>query len=357
MAFSAIQEMQMTHHSATEPTIIASWIRVILKTYASYGLDPDALLEIAGIEKECLANPEARVRIAVYDRLWRLAVERTGDDCMGLKTIGFLSPMTFHALGLTLLAGATIRESLDRLQRYYRIISDEVRVKVLPGRQTTALCFIPFSDRPVPANASVDAFMAVSIMYARMLASESLNPEAVWFMHHSPGRLAPFTDLFKAPIVFSAEDNRIYFHNADLERPLPAANAEIAVKNDEIAAGYLARFEKARIEDQVRAKTLSCLASGEPSLEKIARSVGMSPRTLNRQLSERGTSYREILLSVRRELALLYLRQEDLAIIDIAFRLGYGDSSNFTRAFKQWFGMSPSLYRKEQSQTSPSCPY
>ena len=334
----------MKLHHTVEPSIIGTWIPVILRTYESYGHDSGSLLKDAGINPVVIQNPESRIQIDDYEKLWQAAIAKTGDDCMGLRVVTFLKPMTFHALGIALMAGATIRESLDRLQRYYKVISDEVAIRIIADTETTALCFTPFPNRPLPVAASVDAFMAVSISYARLLDSDQLNPAKVEFMHPAPCRTKNFDDLFKAPVTFAAQDNRMYFYNADILRPLPAANDEIAIKNDEIAADYLARSEKERIEYRVRLWLIESLGAGEPSLEKIARSLGMSPRSLNRHLACRNTSYRRILTEVRKELARLYLRQKNLSVIETAFRLGYADSSNFTRAFKHWFGVSPSRY-------------
>lgn len=334
-------------YMSSEPTIIGTWIPVILRTYESYGYNSNELLDAAGVEPEILINPETRIAITVYDRLWRMAVARTGDACMGLHVISHLKPATFHALGLALLTGATIRESLNRLQRYYKIISDEVQVRVVAGKTTTALCFTPFAGRPLPTDASVDAFMAVSIAYARTLDSDRLNPAQVLFMHPPPDCTEAYEKLFRAPVKFSSEDNRIHFFSADILRPLSSANAEIALKNDQIAADYLARFDKSQIEHRVRLRVMESLGAGEPSLENIAQSIGVSSRSLNRHLANRKTSYRRILIDVRKELSQLYLKRNDMSVIEIAFRLGYADSSNFTRAFKQWFGISPSDFRNQ----------
>ncbi len=327
------------------PTIISTWIPVVLRTYAACGLDADTLLAAAGIDKQLLSNPEARISISDYEQLWRLATERTKDPCLGLKVVPFLRPTTFHALGLTLLASSTIREALLRLGRYYRIISDEVNVGVIDSNDRTALCFSPLPDRSPPIDASVDAFMAVSIAYARTLSDDTLRPAKVAFMHPEPADIKPFRDLFQGPLSFSAGDNRIYFDNEDVHRPLSSANAEIAFRNDQIAAEYLARFEKTQIGNQVRVRIVEFLSSGEPGLEKIARSMGMSRRSLNRGLQKERTSYRDLLEDVRRQLAARYILRQDLSVIEIAFLLGYADSSNFTRAFKRWFGDSPKGYR------------
>jgi len=84
-----------------------------------------------------------------------------------------------------------------------------------------------------------------------------------------------------------------------------------------------------------------------PGLGEIASSQNLSPRTLIRRLKHGNTSYRSIRDGVRRTLAADYLANSELTIARIAYRLGYQDSSNFGRAFRAWFGMSPGQYRRD----------
>jgi AraC-like DNA-binding protein len=82
-----------------------------------------------------------------------------------------------------------------------------------------------------------------------------------------------------------------------------------------------------------------------PSLSEMAKDLYMSNRTLIRKLKAQGTSYQMLLDDVRQELAVWYLRQSDLSVEAIAERLGYRDTSNFSRTCKRWFGLTPRAIR------------
>ncbi len=85
---------------------------------------------------------------------------------------------------------------------------------------------------------------------------------------------------------------------------------------------------------------------GPPKLAQFAEQLHMSERTLSRKLDQQGKSYRDIVLAVRKELAIRALAETNLAVAEISDRLGYTESANFCRAFKKWCGVGPSAYRK-----------
>jgi AraC-like DNA-binding protein len=87
------------------------------------------------------------------------------------------------------------------------------------------------------------------------------------------------------------------------------------------------------------------LGDGEISLRHVTDELGVSARTLQRQLSEAGTSFTELLQDTRRERALFYLRQSDLSLSEIAFLLGFDTPSSFFRAFGRWTGQTPGAFR------------
>jgi AraC-like DNA-binding protein len=84
---------------------------------------------------------------------------------------------------------------------------------------------------------------------------------------------------------------------------------------------------------------------GEVSMDAVARIFAVHRRTLNRRLREHGVTLRQLIEDVRRQLARQLLRDTDLSVLAIAETLGYADASAFTRAFRRWFGTTPSGWR------------
>ena len=82
-----------------------------------------------------------------------------------------------------------------------------------------------------------------------------------------------------------------------------------------------------------------------PSLPFIAKNLGISGRTIQRRLAEEETSFQKLVDDVRQDQALVWVKNGDLTPAEMAFRLGFSQSSSFHRAFKQWTGRSFSQFR------------
>ena len=95
----------------------------------------------------------------------------------------------------------------------------------------------------------------------------------------------------------------------------------------------------------MRALLATNLAQDRARLPQIAQEMQVTPRTLQRKLSESGVSFQQVLDQTRRELAQDYLREGQLALAEIAFLLGYQEQSSFNHAFKEWTGQNPSAFR------------
>ena len=119
---------------------------------------------------------------------------------------------------------------------------------------------------------------------------------------------------FRCPVTFDSDDSAILFTRADVDRPLPASNRELARANDQILSDFLNRLREDDLITRVKTAIAEDLPSGSPSDDEIAKSLFMSPRTLNRKLSALGTNYSQLLETVRRELAEQYIADPTLTL-------------------------------------------
>jgi len=105
---------------------------------------------------------------------------------------------------------------------------------------------------------------------------------------------------------------------------------------------------------RIRALMFDLAASGPLTVDRVARNLGVSSRTLQRRLEASRMTFRELAGEVRLEVAARLLKAGDLNVAEIAARLGYSSHGSFTRAFSRWTGEAPSRFRtRAASLTHP----
>jgi AraC-like DNA-binding protein len=322
------------------PSILATWAATILRALEARGVETGPLAARAGIDSAAL-GPDARVSRAALNRLWELAVDATGDPAFGLEASRFVAQTTFHALGYAVLASMTLKDAFERIVRYRRLIGDilELRLEEAGDRYRFE---IDVSAEPSVPFQAVDAIAATCVRQARLLhAPRVCHPLTVAFARPAPVDLVPYRKAFHAPVRFGERSNALEFSRRDVEEPLPSGNAELARENDQVLVRYRARLERSRVTSRVQRAVLDALPDGAPSKAAIARSLGMSARNLQRHLAEEGTSFKQLLNEARITLGRNYIDEGRLSVTEIAFVLGFADTSTFSRAFKRGTGLSP----------------
>jgi AraC-like DNA-binding protein len=328
-------------------TNLASSALSVWRALESYGVDPAALFQHAGLDPKKLYDANARYPDSGMYKLWQLALQATGDPYIGLKVASYWHPSAAHALGYAWLASATLKDALERTVRYFRMMTDKEHLSLTESDEEFRLIIEnPVHDYPT-ATEDLDASFAALTSLCRMCHGESFNPLRVTMRRPEPPDPILFAEYFRAPIQYSGNENSVCFDKADATAALPTANAEVARANEEIVKDYLARFDRSSVAMQVRARLTEQLSSGHANQESVADALHMSLRSLQRRLSYEGTSYKGLLDETRRELAAHYMAESHRSINEITYLLGFSEPSNFSRAFRRWTGKSPSAYRAQ----------
>jgi AraC-like DNA-binding protein len=329
---------------------MGTWIQAIVRALDDRGINGTELALQAGISPRVLRNGDERAPQPAVTRLWTAAVEATGDPCFGLSVPRFVNPVTFHALGYAILASPNLKAALQRVIRFQRLISDATEQKLVLAGDRYRFVIQRVSSLGPPDEA-VDAFMATGARTFRALSRPaSINPLAVKMRRPEPVTTEHYDKVFRCPITFAASEDVMEYSRSDVEAPLPFANAELARQNDAIVADYLARAGLVEaLAERVHALLVAHLPDGGPAETDIARHLCMSPRNLQLQLAQEGTSYKALLNGARQNLARSYLQQGRHSIKEIAFLLGFSDAATFTRAFRRWTGQSPRRFADESA--------
>jgi AraC-like DNA-binding protein len=329
------------------PTALASWMRGLANELKSQGLNPATLFAQAELDIALLDKPEARYPVANTTQLWQQAVNITGDETLGLRAIRHITPATFHAVGLSVMASDTLEQAFDRMRRFADLVTDasEIQLHTLADQFVVEL---KIKSSTQPADQSIDGFVTLLANAGKGLGDPSLVPLRVDMTRATPK--AEHLDLFQksigAPVAFNQPVVRLVYALDVVRTKLKGANALVAEHLDLASQAAIDRLKPAlSLERLVQEQIKAHLQHGVPTLDSVARELGMSPRNLQRKLAENGTNLVLITDQLRQQLALQRLRHAKDPITAIALDLGFSDPSSFSRACKRWFGQSPSELR------------
>jgi len=318
-------------------TYLLSPLISLWKILMAYGHDPEPIFLKEGVDYNMILRPGTRISFTAMDNLWAKASEMIEDPCFGLRAAEFWHPSNFNALGYACLVSSTLREAWTRLFRYVRMLSGTAEVRLEDTDKGLTLTLSDTLKHP----ARLDFAMANIMSGARLNYGEELSPVAVNFIHSEPPCAEKHLSFFRAPVHFSAKCDSITLAIADADKILPVGNPQLARINDNLMIKYLAKLDHEDITHRVRAAVIEHLPSGNVTHEKIARSLALSVRSLQRKLQQAGTTFRDLLDSTREDLARQYVRDQSVDLTETAFLLGFSEQSAFSRAFKRWTGQSP----------------
>ena len=343
-------ERSNSHRRAT--VLLSQGINIV-RALEARGVDANALLREAGVDPALFHTPEARIRTEAAERVFELAERATGDPCIGLAIGQEVRGVALHAIGYAWLASATLFDAMTRLARSTRVLGDVWRGEV--REESDGLRFVVryVGGRPLRPLSRPDAILAGIAKLCRVTYGETFAPLEVTVEREAPACARQFEDWFRAPIVWGAASPSLLCRREDLERPLVTTNPGVAVASDQLVADYLARLDREDVVAQVKRALLGHFPSGAPAQGDIARALNLSTRTLHRRLADAGTSFEKLLDETRKDLAAEYVRRSDYAMGEIAYLLGFAETSSFNRAFRRWTGKSPSEFRRIEPVPAP----
>ncbi len=324
--------------------MIASWAVAVAQALDARNLDSKGIFEEAGIDLITARDPNMRFPAAKMTQVYDLTEKISGDPAFGLSIAQFVHPTSLHALGYSLFASRTMETFCRRIVRYFRLVTTNAINQFEATNTDFRLIMMPAMGKAsfIPQ----DAWLATIVRFGRHIYRPDFAPIKVGLRRPKPKKNKnAFTEYFKAEVEFGCDTNVLIFDKQDMQVQLPAANAELARQNDQVVLSLLARMDREDVIAQVRASVVDLLPSGECSKEKIAERLNMSERTLQGRLAMKNTSYRDLLNETRKELAEQYISQGLRSFSEVTYLLGFSDISSFSRAFRGWTGLSPSVYR------------
>jgi AraC-like DNA-binding protein len=259
----------------------------------------------------------------------------------------------FHAsthgpLGFATVSAPTLGAALDVIERfgwvrapYYRTTSER------SGRwyHMTAEERVPLGE--VERIALLEALWLSLQALVESVRGRPVREARFEFAYPAPAYAERYREHYHGEVRFGRPETRVTLPAAWLALPCPMADAAMFAS---AVAKLEAQARRLEGEDFLLARLEQLLeGAGDAGLPlpAAAQQLRFSRRTLNRRLAESGTSYREVHERHLRERARALLADASLSVGEVAWRLGYEDASNFGRACRRWFDLSPAALRKK----------
>ena len=329
------------------PTIQGKAVEKIVRAAAVRGVAALSLYEAVDLPPAILDDPDARIPFAKIVSLYEQAAALTGDDAFGLHVGESVDPKAFDVLGYSVINSPTFGAALDRVVRYNSIWTDGSAFAVEIEETTTRIIYTYLDDSLDECRHDAEMTLAAIAVLGRLITDADWVPDSVSFQHNQPRHIAEHQRIFRCPVRFNAKTNEFIFKSSTLSLPIVRADPGLCAVLDRHAEELLAKYPREdSLIERLRTIIKEQLNGGDASLERVAQQLGMSGRTLQRKLRDHGSSHQELLDEMRRDLAMRYLREPEMAICEVAYLLGFSESSALHRAFKRWTGMTPSEFRR-----------
>lgn len=338
-------------------TVCARLASAIVSGITVVEQESEALLRDAGLADIDLIDADLRVPARQLAQLWHEAARTTGNRHIGFQAGARIRSGMFGVVDYAARCGATLHEFFLRLSRYRRLIADGLDLRLLQRGEQLRIAFDMHLDGIEARRQMNEFFAAALVALGRDATGVHWKPERMAFRHSAVADDAALKAWFGTELSYRESVYSIQISPEVLALPLTRAEPGLAMMLDRFARDALARLpEPDDLALRVRYAISNQLWAGECSLEAVARTLCMSPRSLQRRLQDCETSFNTLVDNARRDAALELILDPKITVSDIAVRIGFSEPSAFDRAFRRWTGSSPGHYRRKQQDHAHTRP-
>lgn len=320
-----------------------------LRVAAERGADTAALLTRASLPADFIARPTDLPMLQMY-QLVTATMDAVGNRGIGLDVGSYLPPTAFGSFGYALLCSETIADAIELCRKYWHLVARGTQLALHFDKDFCRAEVTAQGPLPPPFDQVVFETTFASVYRGlELLIGGEIEGLEVWFDFPEPEHAHRARALLP-DIRYGMPVNQLRF-------PASLLNVRLSMHNP---TGLKFALEQCEREDALSSahtsRTLTLVresmvfsAEGYPSLEQVSQKLNMTARTLRRRLDEEGTNFKTLTEEAKRRDAIRLLDDRALDIQRVAALLGYQDPANFTRAFRQWTGETPSQYRQTRS--------
>ena len=340
-----------------EGTVLSVASRALVEACDRLGVDTEVLLRSVGIERRMLEDPDARLQNRQVGALWAKAYELSRDPVLSLHVAEACPIGAFKVIDYVASSTRTAGEAVRYAARYFPLINTAVRFEIDEVGDPVTFEVAGESGPTGLSRPHAELVLAVFFLHVRAVTGMAFGLRQVTFVHPRPPDTREHERIFGCPVRFEDSHNRLLIDRTAWEIPIQTAHSGMLGVLIEHADLLLSRLPRGpELIERTRRAIGERLRGGDPSLESVARELGMSARSLQRHLRDLGSSFNALADEVRQATAHLYLEQPDMALAEISYLLGFADQSAFNRAFKRWTGSTPKQVRNRRARARAASP-
>lgn len=328
-----------------------SFVHSLSDSLLGLGYDPQPLLDQFGLDAARLAEPRARLSIPRYMRLGHTAIQLSGSPHLGLL-MGKHGRLSHAGLaGVTAAQAPTVREAARALIRFEPLYASNYRgsSSFHEDAQGAWLRFYSISPYNAYNRFVVDSVLSTWVQQLSNVAQQPIHADKVCIEFAAPSYAQHYSEIFGAPVEFSAGINQLHLNQSSLALRNPQHCPSTWRHLLELCERELQHLTRTRsLRERITQLLGPMLHGREPDMGEIAARLQIPTWTLRRKLAEEDTQFRAILNDTRRDLAIAYIRDTELAFGEIAYLLGFASAEAFQRAFKRWSTQTPGEFRRQQ---------
>ncbi len=310
------------------------------------GQNPVELLETTGLSTAQLRNPNTYVSYSKLAELLERTAAACGEPLFGLRLAQLQTSSVLGGLAVTLSQHATVGDALSGVNRYLYLHARGVHLNRVERGELLALGMVFEISSPL----GIDQLAQLSVGQMATFTRDLLGPGEASFplllrQNDPGGGSGQAVRHCAGKVEFGAAIDGICIPQRWLGRK-PQFDEEAMRQHFQ---DYIAQLEQRypdNLKDQIQDIVGRLLPSGECSVERVAATLDLQPRVLQKRLQKIGTSYVALLREARLEIARQHLLARSMTITDLALNLGYADVSVFSRHFRQWTGLSPRAWQQ-----------
>ena len=339
---------------ATLPTAAGALTRLAYARARHARIDVGPLLNRVGLSEDQVLDRAARVKVRHQIDFAELVAQAVGDPFLGFHLAHAAELRGLGLLYYVLASSQTFDDAWRRGARYSGVVNESLWLRYLEGGDVR----IEIDHVGVPRHIDrhqIEFSVTALVRLCRRLTGRELVLSRVAFVHQRNEDPSELSAFFGCKVEFGARADQLAFDASVKRLPIVSADPylnELLVANaDEALArrpNHLGSFRS-----EVENAMVPRLPHGTARAGEIAKTLGVSQRTMARRLAEEGATFSDVREALRGDLARQYLADESLSISQVAWLLGYQEISAFTHAFKRWTGMTPREARARQEVVRP----